>query len=227
MAGAAGIDSDDFSGATFPSAFWTELNTGGAGSWAQIGYGGADVWARGTVTAADFTYYGDVDGVALVQPCTGDTDFVIECKFANLPSATGEECAIFCHDTGTTGAAVGMTIGYYHSSGNVRLWWGDGPAGSFLGNIQSDDSYLRLGYTASTDLWEGWSSADGAAWTPRWTGGSGRTLDNVGWSDPHVGVIVNNGGSTAHSVDVDYFWETSDPISPEDPTATVRRVMVR
>jgi hypothetical protein len=230
MAGAAGIDSDDFSSGSLES-FWTGLN----GAPTFEGTGTANAWIVLSTTTSDYHYWNDgpttVRGNAVVQPCTDNTDFTIEVKIETLPGNDGEECAIFCHEIGTTSATIGTSFGYYYDEG-LFLYRANSPGGAdfIFSSERTGDSapmWLRLEYTASSGVWEFHVSDDGSDWATGANVVSNLTESNTGWSDPHVGIIVNNTGSNqvAHSQKFDYFWEVTDPISPEDPTGG-RRVMV-
>jgi hypothetical protein len=221
MAGAAGIDSDDFSSGSL-SGFWTAMN------WAPTfeGSGTADARIIFTNGSGDYSFWGDTDALFLHQPAAPDTDFTIVAKWDTMVGSQ-QEMGIFMFDNVPASASVSAVCGYfntgtesfYHADNVGSNYWGDVATGGYTAPV-----WMWLEYVATEAQFHFYMSDTS---TQPGTPTASRFVDNSSWTNAVVGAYSGNSdSSTASTQKLDYFWEVTDPIEPEDPVGGTRRVMV-
>jgi hypothetical protein len=226
LEGAAGIYSDDFSGATFPEAQWSKVNDdGGNGvTITQSGFGTSDAWAVFTIASGERRDILDGgNALRLEQPCTPATAFEMTAKVETLVSVNDQEVGIYIRNTAAT---YGVNMGIYQLDGDKWAWSADvfgqasGPGMDNLVNSWTGPVWFRIAYDGGTEVV--CSASD--------TGAFGGEEETATWEPDNlaanfVGIYAATFDTDpAWETEFDFFFESSAIISPEDPTG--RRVMV-
>ena len=224
MAGADGITSDDFTGASL-QGFWTEVDTdptGGAVTFESSNIAILTVPAGTHDTDPDPNYFG---ALQILQDATaGNTDFEIEAKFTTLPDddeyksfglvvfmSGGERLQLTAHSPPPGGVVLRVSTNDDQSNENTVDIDTPYPTAPF---------WLRLKRTVSSNTWNSYYSLNGSDFTeitPSFV---------AAYTVATVGVLAGNYGADVADWEskVDYFQEASDPIGGGGgPT---RRVMV-
>ncbi|NLF29797.1 MAG: hypothetical protein GX591_02780 [Planctomycetes bacterium] len=202
--------SDDFSGATLNESLWQWVDPRGDGTVAvadgRLGIavpGGAEHEAWGA----------DKDAPRLMQAAR-DEDFELEVKFESQPAGAYAMQGVLVE------AASGDYLRFdFHSSSSsqVRLFaaaFSDAPPSVKHNAIIAGGVPLYMRIRRQGDVWTQRYSHDGQTWLT----GAAFTF---GLEVSAVGVFAGNAGSSppAYAAAVDYVFETSAPIDPEDGPA--------
>ena len=202
----SGIVSDDFSAAQLDTAVWTFINPLGDGTFNLTGIqleltapAGAvhDIWTSGSI-------------VPRVMQAANDTDFELEVKFESALPSDGEfrsQGILVEADSNDM-----LRLEFHNVGAQTKLY-----AASFTNGTPSTrifqsisigvPNYLRV--TRAGDQWTLAYSSDGVAWT---SGGSFAQSLPV----TSVGVYVGGGDNAPHTAVIDYFFNTADPVEPQD-----------
>ena len=212
MGGAVGngaFASDDFDAVTLDTGLWTIIDPQGDGMVSLIGAGTLDAQLLLSVpegTAHDASI--DNNSLRIMQPAT-DEDFEIEVKFESQPTEQFQSQGLLVEDD--AGNYVRFDVDSDGSS--LSVFSAVFAGGSAIQQLDqaipaSPVQYLRL--TRAGDVWTEHYSFDGQSWM---------TVASFTHSlqVSSVGVFAGNSDpSPAHTAVVDYFFETSSPIEPED-----------
>lgn len=205
----SGIVSDDFNVCSIDTGRWTLVDPIGDGSASVDGTRLAlgvpngvahDVWSGGN------------NSVRLMQ-AVNDHDFEIEVKFESPVTNTYQLQGLIVQQD----AANFLRLDFYGNNGQTYLYAAKFVNGTptVLANVPvtltGSTSHMRLGRTGD-DWVQSWST-DGVSWNT-----------NASFSHPMVvsqaGVFAGNAGgrAPAHTALVDYVFNTTSPIVPEDST---------
>jgi len=210
---AEGIESDDFNVCAGLRAEWTFVDPVGDSTFAVGGQGSNDARLSITVPALSaHDPFGDNGSARVMQP-TSDNDFELEVKFDSEPTMNSQMQGIICEqddfaglfwlrfDFVYTGDVLSAFAGY--TVGGTTQVRANVPIPSF------NPMWLRVNRTGNT--WTQSYSSDGVMFT-----------DVVTFSQPiditSVGVFAGNASAPEpeFTAEVDYFFNTSTPIAPED-----------
>ena len=223
--GAGGIVSDDFStgGAPGSESHWTEVDPVGDCDPVSVeGQSGSDARAVFTVPAGNHdtdTTAGNMEALQLRQSVT-DVDWEIECKWDTAPDATlYKSMGLVC--IYTTGEYVQL-VAFENSGGDLSIHLDEDGSNQSAVDITTNPGapfWLQLQRTGTT-LYAAYSFTGVETFTTLGNFGLGTNVIDT------VGVMAGN-YTPAHTAKLDYFFENSARIDPEDPgPGGTRRVMV-
>lgn len=219
---ASTIRSDDFNVCLLDTSLWTWLDPYGDSSFGVLDTLTDDarllISVPGGVSHNIWT--AGLNAPRLMQPAN-DTDFEVEVKFESALSERYQEQGILVmHEEADPEAPDDyIHFDFYSDGADTYLWAVVFPNGRPLSVIQkaiapNGTAPLYMRVTREGDTWTVAHSTDGAAWTVE---------DPFDFALPvtSVGITASNQGSSgqpapAHEVIVDYFFNTSSPIVPED-----------
>lgn len=211
--------SDDFSAAMLDTELWTRVDPHED---AQFRVDGRRVQIEVPGSASHDAWSGSNTLARLMQPAA-DGDLQLEVKF-DSPLDTGYQ---------SQGVLVAQDATNYI---RCELHHSDGAVRAFTATVTDDDPELRanldvstrippgtapmyLRLTRSDDLWVVEYSSDGSDWRE-----ASRFLHSM--SVASVGPYAGNAVGTPHRASVDYFFDTTSPIEPEDGTTSALVVNV-
>jgi hypothetical protein len=209
----AQVTSDDFSGATLDTNVWTFVNPLGDGSMALTG---SQIDITAPAGAVHNTYRNQTNSLPRISQAVGDVDFQIEVKWEsdlNAASNSFRTQGILLEQTTEDvvrieyldlGAGAGPTIfvaTIFGNQANNRV----GPTSVTV----SQPMYFRVTRTKATDnIVVEWSD-DGSTYNEIANFTQAMTVNNIS-------VYAGSDTTDPHTARVDYFFETSSPIDPED-----------
>jgi hypothetical protein len=211
----SGLTSDDFSGGTLNGSLWTFVNPRGDVALSLVGAGTADARLSLAIPGglAHDAWSGGNTGARLMQ-VMANTDFEAELKFDSPITAQYQVQGILIQQDATNF----VRFDFVRDATNTRFF-----AASFTNDVPSvkldltitagAPFYLRVQRVGNQ--WTGSYSTNGTSWTAAITFTHTLTVSSVG---PWAG----NAGSPspAFTALVDYFFNTTSPVVPEDPTGT-------
>lgn len=210
----SGIVSDDFSAGTLNTSLWTLVDPVGDAVFSLTGQGTTDAWANLTVPAGveHQVHVAGIEAPHLLQ-AANDTDFEVEVKFETpVSSAYQEQGVVIKQDDGNY-----LRCEFYSTSTSTVLYAnGYTPTTSpnylniTIASAGEDPLYMRINRTG--DLWTLSHSIDGAIWTAQTPFTHSMAVTGLG---PYSGNAVGL-SSPSHTASIDYFFNTSSPIVPED-----------
>ncbi|NBC17471.1 MAG: DUF1349 domain-containing protein, partial [Bacteroidetes bacterium] len=206
----AGLVSDDFSGASLDLNLWSIIDPVGDAAVSLDGErlvvdlpAGSeyDAWTRGNTA------------LRVVQQ-VDDADFEVEVKFESAVSEKYQDRGVY------VGAVSGQFLRF-------DVYWAGNTAKAFAAMIDGSAASTKVNTAipASVPLWLQ-VQRDGDVWTYRYS------LDGASWTQvvqfiepvtvSSVGLYAGNPGSPvpAHTALADYFFDTANPIIPEDGGST-------
>ena len=201
--------SDDFYAGTLDTQLWDVVDPQGDGTVELVGAGTPDAQLLLSVPAGtEHDAWTDNTALRVMQPAA-DEDFEIEVKFESEPTQAYQGQGLLVEQDGSNyvrldvfsdgGSLVLFGATFNNSSPSVII---------YEGLTSTSEIYLRLGRTGNQ--FTARYSYDGLAWTTAATFNHTLTV----WS---VGVFASNfEPNPAYTAVVDYFFETSAPIEPED-----------
>ncbi|NBD31923.1 MAG: DUF1349 domain-containing protein [Cyanobacteria bacterium] len=202
------FESDDFNSTTLDSR-WTVIDPLGDSSVGTTGVGTGDALLELSVpggTAHDL-WNNNKDAVRVMQTAT-DTDFELEVKHASLPDQKFELQGILVEQDNNDW----IRFDTFSDSNFLRIFAATTTDGNSNQRINTNVApgsadYLRV--NRQGDQWRLDYSGDGSNWT---TAGSFTHDLNVSQVGTFAG---NSGNSPAFTAEVDYFFNTAEPIVPE------------
>jgi regulation of enolase protein 1 (concanavalin A-like superfamily) len=210
------IQSDDFNSPTLNTSIWTFINPLNDGAYTMTGSGTGNASCDISVPlGTDHDAWDTGVSIPRIVQSAADTDFEIEVKFESTLSVNIQQQGIIIEEQ------AGHLIRYevYSYNGTVTVFGAiinnpaNLPASSFMSkNIGAATQPYYLRVTRVGDDWEFYYSTDGNTWINAYTSSSYNYAMNVS----SVGVYAGNSASTAHTAVVDYFFNTANPIVPED-----------
>lgn len=204
------FESDDFNRSTLAPKPWTVVDPVGDGRVEVTGGGTED--ARLKLTAPAGQVHDAQSAVRVMQPAA-DLDLTLEAKFEALPLLPGQRTGLLLQqDSGNwvlfavTRESDGLHVQAAGTTGGTTTWHVDEPA--------SADEAVWLRVDRQDDAWALETSADGDEWTE--VGSFEVPLRLTA-----VGPFASNFGTAppAYTSVVDYFFEDSARIRPEDQPA--------
>jgi len=203
-----GPTSDDFNRINLDLAQWTLVNPLDVGQAAMVGAGTGDAHLALSLPAGTPHDAWGTGGVRVMQP-SDNTDFEIEVKFNYEPTAGYNDQGFVIEQD----ANNWMRFDVYHDGSNLKAFIGRtvGGSNSSVQNLTipaGTADYMRVRRTGN--LFELELSNDGSIWTPSGSVTLALSVTQVGVfaANPVVGL--------AFTAEVDYFFNTASPISPED-----------
>ena len=215
-AGAAGpaFASDDFNRTTLGTS-WTVVNPVGDGTVSMTGAGTGDARLLLSVPAGvDHNPWNASNRSLRVMQTSANTDFIAELRFESIPTLKYQEQGLLVQQDGSNWLRFevqfnGTSLRAYTASttADVSTKRLDKPA------VAGTASYLRV--ARAGDTWTLSTSGDGTNWN---TAGSFVQALSVS----SVGPFVGSSGAPApgFTADLDYIFETSSPVVPEDGVVT-------
>ncbi|MGQ4647525.1 Ig-like domain-containing protein [Lyngbya aestuarii] len=206
------FNSDDFNSSNLDPNLWTLVNPLNDGSVLMKGVGTGDAYLELSVpggTSHDLWGYRK-EAVRVMQPAE-NTDFELEVKFASGLTANQTQGFLIEQNDNNW-----IRFDTYHDGSNLKVFAATTNNDSSQSKINivasGDASYLRVNRQGNT--WTMNYSADGVNWL---TAGS----FNQNLEVSSVGVFASNSSSqgrfpSAFTAQVDYFFNTATPITPED-----------
>lgn len=209
----SGIVSDDFSSQTLNTALWTFVDPVGDCSFSLTGVGTVDAWANIDLPADSEhqLYTTGLKAPHLVQD-VNDVNFEVEVKFESPVTEQYQEQGIIVkRDTD------GFMRFEFYSDGSDTILYAKafelpgvtGPQSQILS--EGTPSYMRLKRTG--DTWTLSYSYDGSNWTVGTSFDYDIVVNQVGF----YGGNALGTDSPVHTAQVDYFFNTDSPVTPEDP----------
>ncbi|MEO1505529.1 MAG: Ig-like domain-containing protein, partial [Pseudomonadota bacterium] len=198
--------SDDFSGLDL-SGFWTL--EGPAGTSGSLGVTGDEKFLSLTTSTGSHDI-GTSNGSARALQPIADTDFEVEAKFLTLPTEGSERQGVLVEED----AGSWLWFDIYSDGTSLYAYAASHEAGISTEQISitipqgESPNYLRVGRVG--DEWTFSYSSDGANWNVAGTFTYALQVSAVG---PFAASADAANGYTA---EVDYFFDTATPISPED-----------
>ena len=221
-----GIVSDDFSSGSLES-HWTEVDP--VGDLGPVTFEGSapDQWVTFTIDAGAIhdTDTTAMEALQLIQtPVSGTASFEIEAKFETVMDTTQyKSYGLVCH---VDAPWYIQLVAFYDGTGMQINFDFDGSTQKTVDiSLPTPPFWLRIERTGNA--WKGFYSLNGTGFTQV---GTDHNIAAV--TVDEVGVMAGNWNSTPsstpeHIVKVDYFFENSNPVDPEDPSApSTRRIFV-
>ncbi len=212
LAPLSGISSDDFSSGSLNPAIWSFINPGTPSTLTFTGTGTAD--ARLSIAVPAGTPHDAWTGgntTARVMQVASNSDFEIEVKFDSRPTARYQlEGVIVEQDANNY-----VRFDFNSDGTNLRLFAATIIAGSPTTRhnvVIAGAAVLYMRVRRTGNQWTQTYSLNGTTWTNGASFSQAITVNSVG---PFFG----NAGSPAPAFTglVDYFFNTTSPIVPEDP----------
>ena len=201
--------SDDFDRATL-GAPWTVTDPAGDGTVSMVGAGSGDARLELSVPGNTNHEPWNTNGALRAMRPAANTDFTAEAKFQSVPTQRYQMQGILVQQD----ADDWLRFEIHHNGTGVRAFAATTVNGVSTKKLDKPSAtgaalYLRVARAGST--WTLSTSGNGTSWT---TAGSFTQAATVS----SVGVYAGNVGAPApaHTAVVDYLFETSAPISPED-----------
>lgn len=200
------IVSDDFSTGSLDTGLWTFVDPLGD-STVQMTNASARIVIPANALGRDFWTGPSNDMPRLLQPAA-DTDFEVEAKFESpvdqdyqIQGITVEQDSLNI-----------LRIEFLYIAGATRIFvatinGGVGDTKTFQTASLGQPMFMRV--NRSADQWTVDYSLDGATWQTAVSFNHAMTVTAVG-------LYGANGPGVAHTVEVDYFFNTASPIVPED-----------
>ncbi len=201
--------SDDFDSATLDTDLWDIIDPQGDGTVSVVGAGTSN--ARLLLSVPEGTAHDPWvvnTSLRVMQPAT-DEDFEIEVKFESLPTEKFQSQGLLVEQD------AGHFIRFDLYSDGISLLvfsavFADGSPITQLNQAITASSIQYLRLTRTGDVWTEHYSLDGQSWTTVASFTQSLQVSSVG-------VFAGNfDPSPAYTAVVDYFFETSSPIEPED-----------
>src|SRR5690606_13547615 len=201
------LTSDDFDSEELDSV-WTLIDPLGDASVALNGAGTGQAVLELSVPRGTAHDPWQVNQAARLVQVIGDEDFSVEAKFESEVTEKYQIQGLVAERDDQNFIRLDL----YSDGSSVKVFAAVAVDGSMTthldATVSADTRYLRL-------------AREGATWT------AGYSADGVEWLESDVdgelpiravGLLVGNAGDgPAHTARVDYFFDTQDPIEPEDP----------
>jgi len=210
LGGGGGIVSDDFQAATLDTGLWTIVDPVGDGTVEITGAGTADARLLLSVPAGTNHDIWTAGNRSLrVMQAAANEDFEIAVKFESEPTQKHQMQGLLIEQD----AGNFVRVDFVSDGSTLRLYAIRFVAGSptvLVNQVVTGAQVLHLRLTRVGDQWTPAYSFDGASW-------SAASSFTHALSVSAVGVFAGNaGGNPAHTAVIDYFFNTLEPIVPED-----------
>ncbi len=209
------LTSDDFNTCGLNTDTWTFINPLGDGSYQIEGAGTGDAHLLLTVPAGKSHDPWNTNPSVRMMQAAEESDFEIEVKFDSQPTQKYQNQGIIVEqDTNNW-----LRFDFVHDGSNLNIFAASTTSGVTTTRINKAITagtplYLRVKKTGF--LWTESYSYNGTSWT---SSGSFTQALTVRQAGPFVSNFGLNGVIPAFTARIDYFFNTSSPIVPEDGTA--------
>ncbi len=215
------FESDDFNAPTLDPR-WTWLEVDAGTSYQLVGAGTGDAHLAISTGATPHNQYlpppGGTAGEAprVMQAVTADSDFEVEVGFNAEPAGSSNNQGILI----VQDAARWLRFDIYHDGSQLKAFIGDtnGNTVAKLNQVIPAGSarILRVRRVGNDFTFE--HSADGSTWSTAGAMSSTLTVQSIG-------VFAANPTGGNYTAEVDYFFSTAAPISPEDPATLISGIV--
>ena len=210
--------SDDFDRANLDSSRWTFVNPLDDGWVAMTGQNTADAYLELSVPEGPTHDPWNAENRSVrVMQSAADTDFEIEVKFDSEPDPTKayQLQGIIIEESDNNW----LRFNLQSNGSNLLVFASSTVSGSSSAKINLTVSsgaatYLRV--NRSGDTWTFSYSGDGSAWTVAGSFTHSMVVSSMG---PFAANHGSGNNAPAYTAEVDYFFNTASPISPEDDGA--------
>jgi regulation of enolase protein 1 (concanavalin A-like superfamily) len=218
-AASARLTSDDFSSSNLDAGLWRihdPLNDAIIG---LVGSGTADARLSIFLPAGPSHDPWTTDTATRILQSVADTDFSVELKFDSPLTQTYQGQGLMVQQDDNTW----LRFDLFSNGGSVYVFSASKAAGAMSVKVHSPTPlsgfpvYLKVERNGS--LWTQSYSADGINWT---VAGSFNHAIAVTEMGPFAGNFDSAGNAPAHTALVDYFFDTGNPIVPEDSGSAVQ-----
>lgn len=216
-AAAAGLVSDDFS-TGLDSSTWTVVDPLGDGTVTTSGQGTSDATLDLTVPAGtSHNPWDDNRALRVMQPVSNG-DFEVEAKFASVPTQKFQMQGLMVAQDDDDW----LRFELYHSGSGLVAFAAATTAGSSKTKLTAaaaatGDVWMRVRRVGTT--WTLSWSDNGTSWVTAGSFTSSLVPSSVG---PHA---ANHAPNPAFTAIVDYVFDTSAPIVPEDPAVATHTLV--
>lgn len=210
--GPAAVVSDDFSAGLLDTDVWTVVDPAGDGQVTVVGQGTGDVRLALTVPAgAAHEAFNTNRALRVVQPVL-DRDFVVTTRFSSAPTLANQTQGLLVQQDATNW----LRFDVHSVSTGIRVYAGKTIAGRTTRVVQRSvpaaaEFTLRVARSGATWTFD-YSTDGGLTWAPGGQFDHAMTPTVMG---PFVG---NSGTNPAFTAEVDWFFDTAAPVTPEDGT---------
>lgn len=205
--------SDDFSNTARFTNLWTKSHPQLT---SLVGLGTSDAFLRLNLdgTTAHEMGNNDYSAVRVLQDIT-DGNFEVVAKFQTLPSATYQWEGVLVKEN----ASSFLRFDIIKDNGGLKFYAGKVSASSeqrilTSANIAGPSAWVKVGRVGS--VWTASYSADGSTFIQAGQFVQVMAVDSIG---VYAGNQTGGSGVPAFDCKVDYFFNVSSPINPEDPVA--------
>lgn len=210
----SGIVSDDFSSELLNTDIWTFVDPVGDCDYTFVGTGTEDAWLRLHVPAGvDHDIWAGNRSARVMQDAN-DADFEVEAKFETTLTDTYQIQGIIIEQDPNNY----LRFDFHYNNGNIKTFVAsfiDGNPNIMLNTIipspNGQPMYMRINRIG--DLWTVYYSYDANQWDMVISFSHPMAVSSVG---PMAGNAIG-ATSPEFTCDIDYFFNTSSPIVPEDP----------
>lgn len=212
--GASGILSDDFNVCALDTGLWTLVDPVGDAAFAVAGSGSGDVQLEISVPAGTSHDPWSVNEAARLMQTAADTDFEIEVKFDSLVTQQYQEQGLIVEESSSNW----LRFDVYSDGSQTMLLAASvvgGTPDTKINTTITTAAPVYLKVLRNGDVWDFSYSYDGVAWTLGTSFTHALSVSSVG---PCAGNFGSGASAPAHTAVVDYFFNTADPIVPEDGT---------
>jgi len=199
------IVSDDFNATALDTSIWNVVDPVGD---ADVSLTGAHLSISVPATGVARDAWTTSNTLTRVMQEAPDDDFEVEAKFESPLTQSFQSQGIWVEQ----GPIDGLRFEFHHYNGVPRVF-----VASLIGGVATIRASAPIAHTLpmhlrvgrALDVWTVSYSADGSSWVTATT-----------FAQPMfvaaVGVYAGNSAFTPHTAIVDYFFDTANPIDPED-----------
>jgi regulation of enolase protein 1 (concanavalin A-like superfamily) len=215
-AAGAGFESDDFNASTLNTSRWEVVDPRGDGTVATTGAGSGQAQLALTVPATVSHDAWTTNNALRVMQDVSDEDFSVEASFTSSPTARYQMQGLMAAQ------ADGTFLRYsiHHTGTDLRLYAATvTPTGAtkHVETVVAGGAAARLRMTRAGDQWALAYSSNGTSWTTAAVFSRALTISSLG---VFAGNHSTSGAPPAYTALVDYAFDTTSPIVPEDGTTT-------
>jgi uncharacterized repeat protein (TIGR02543 family) len=209
---AYGVTSDDFNTCVIDQSLWTLVDPLGDASISIVGAGTGDAQLYFSVPAGLSHDPWRVDTAPRLLQAISNANFEVEVKFDSVLSTGYQEQGIIIEES----SDHWLRFDFHHDGSSARIF-----AASMLNGspsvkvnqsiVSGTPIYMRV--ERSGNNWVQSYSFDGTVWTVAVSFTHDMIVNEIG---PFVGNFDSSDNAPAHTAIIDYFFNVSEPIEPED-----------
>ncbi|NLI80094.1 MAG: hypothetical protein GX443_00180 [Deltaproteobacteria bacterium] len=207
-----GIVSDDFRACQLNGGTWSFVNPLGDGSYTLDHDGPNNTRLALSVPAGTSHDPWATNPTARMTQAVENGDFQVEVKFESVPNQRYQMQGIIAEQN----ASNWVRFDFYHDGTKLNVFAAatiNGTPRAFINSQVAQSSPLYMRVKREGNLWTQSYSTNGVDWT---TSGSFTQAIQVSAVGPFVGNHGTGGVVPAYTALVDYFFNTAQPIAPED-----------